>query len=245
MALLTCVPFWCSAADRAGDGRSPVRLRSTPAPPTQSRAVPTNEVPSARNWAGVSPHDPERERALVDAIQAHDPEALGDLYLLYYGELSSYGMSIVAEKHVIEDVLQDVFLRAWIRRFQGVAAADIPYYLYGAVRRGLLQMIRNDHRAHRAKTVIRETSYGAAPAVGTSVVEAHELAAVLARAVASLPDRCREVFELSRLGQLSRQDIARTMGISVNTVKTQLSRALQVIGEAVDACDARSSEPEK
>ncbi len=50
---------------------------------------------------------------------------------------------------------------------------------------------------------------------------------VLTSAVASLPDRCREVLMLKIYNSLPHKDIARQMGISVNTVETQLARALK------------------
>ena len=51
------------------------------------------------------------------------------------------------------------------------------------------------------------------------------------RAVQSLPDRCREVFELSRVHGLKYAEIARTLGISVKTVEAQMGKALRILRE--------------
>jgi RNA polymerase sigma-70 factor (ECF subfamily) len=49
--------------------------------------------------------------------------------------------------------------------------------------------------------------------------------------VQSLPDRCREVFELSRVHGLKYAEIARALGISVKTVEAQMGKALRTLRE--------------
>ena len=51
------------------------------------------------------------------------------------------------------------------------------------------------------------------------------------RAVAQLPDRCREVFELSRVHGLTYAEIARALDISVKTVEAQMGKALRTLRE--------------
>jgi RNA polymerase sigma-70 factor (ECF subfamily) len=50
-------------------------------------------------------------------------------------------------------------------------------------------------------------------------------------AIQRLPDRCREVFELSRLHGLKYTEIAQTLGISIKTVEAQMGKALRVMRE--------------
>ena len=60
-----------------------------------------------------------------------------------------------------------------------------------------------------------------------------ELADTIHRAVRALPPRCREVWELSRNHGLGYEEIAGVTGVSVNTVKTQMARALRALREAL------------
>jgi RNA polymerase sigma-70 factor (ECF subfamily) len=50
-------------------------------------------------------------------------------------------------------------------------------------------------------------------------------------AIAELPPRCREVFELSRVRGLKYSEIAEALGISIKTVETQMGRALKGLRE--------------
>jgi RNA polymerase sigma-70 factor (ECF subfamily) len=64
-----------------------------------------------------------------------------------------------------------------------------------------------------------------------SLLVEDEIKVALKRAVESLPDRCREVFELSRTHNLKYSEIAQTLGISVKTVEAQMGKALRVLRE--------------
>ena len=68
-----------------------------------------------------------------------------------------------------------------------------------------------------------------APAQSHLVEE--EIQIALKRAVDLLPDRCREVFELSRTHNLKYAEIAQVLGISVKTVEAQMGKALRVLRE--------------
>jgi RNA polymerase sigma-70 factor (ECF subfamily) len=56
-----------------------------------------------------------------------------------------------------------------------------------------------------------------------------EIHAALGKAVASLPERCREVFELSRVQGLKYAEIASALGISVKTVEAQMGKAIRIL----------------
>ncbi len=56
-----------------------------------------------------------------------------------------------------------------------------------------------------------------------------ELQQKLDQAIKALPDRYRNVFELSRFEELSNKEIAKNLGLSVRTVETQIYRALKIL----------------
>ena len=50
-------------------------------------------------------------------------------------------------------------------------------------------------------------------------------------AINALPDQCREIFTMSRFDELTYEEIASQLNISINTVRTQISRALHKLRE--------------
>jgi RNA polymerase sigma-70 factor (ECF subfamily) len=74
--------------------------------------------------------------------------------------------------------------------------------------------------------LIRQTEMNAS--APSHLVE-QEIEVALRAAVSELPDRCREVFELSRTHGLKYSEIATTLGISVKTVEAQMGKALRTL----------------
>ncbi len=62
-----------------------------------------------------------------------------------------------------------------------------------------------------------------------SALETEELYRLIQEAVFSLPDKCRNIFLLSRRENLTNQEIARKLNISVKTVEGQITKALKKI----------------
>jgi RNA polymerase sigma-70 factor (ECF subfamily) len=224
---LSAIPLWFARRDE------PAERAKTP------RARPRATQPHAAQ-SSADPHD--ADASLLDAIAHGDADALGVLFEKYAGALLAYGQSIVADTATAEDVVQNVFLRIWQRRAEGIVPGRVAFYLYGAVRNGMTDAVRRERRIEHAHTTL-VTDTAAASAMDTGSIEAQELAVIVGRSVARLPARCREVFELSRYRHLSQRDIAETLGITLNTVNTQLARALHAIRDAVTAFQCAEPSP--
>jgi RNA polymerase sigma-70 factor (ECF subfamily) len=63
--------------------------------------------------------------------------------------------------------------------------------------------------------------------VSTDKLVEAEILKSITNAIHELPEKCREIFTLSRFGNLKYQEIADQLQISVKTVETQMSKALQ------------------
>ncbi|WP_447952853.1 RNA polymerase sigma factor [Sphingopyxis chilensis] len=55
----------------------------------------------------------------------------------------------------------------------------------------------------------------------------------LAALIAALPPKCREVFMLRKVHELSQREVARHMGISENTVEKHMGKALRILSNAI------------
>ncbi|MDR1585401.1 MAG: sigma-70 family RNA polymerase sigma factor, partial [Prevotellaceae bacterium] len=97
-------------------------------------------------------------------------------------------------------------------------------YLFQAARNKSLNFLRRKKQTVSLNAVefdIVETN--------TASLETEELYRLIQEAVLDLPDKCREVFHLSRNENLSNKEIAEKLGISVKTVEAQITKALKRI----------------
>jgi RNA polymerase sigma-70 factor (ECF subfamily) len=161
---------------------------------------------------------------------AADRIALETLFRAEYDGLCDFVERSIHEPAVAEDIVQGVFLRVWQRRAVLPVTQVSRAYLYSAARNAVIQRGRHGRVVRQWQETQAATS--AFESVAESVdaeLELSELNAAVARAVASLPERRRLVFTLSRNHGLRYAEIAEMLGISVGTVEIHMNRALKTL----------------
>jgi RNA polymerase sigma-70 factor (ECF subfamily) len=149
------------------------------------------------------------------------------LFRAHYEGLVRFATRLVGSQMEPEELVQDVMLKVWERRASLAMGDELKAYLYRATRNHALNLIRR----RRLERLWRSMLPSEEPAVeaegdreaGVSAEAEREVRA----AIDALPDRCREIFLLSREQGLTYSAIAQTLGISVKTVETQMGRALK------------------
>jgi RNA polymerase sigma-70 factor (ECF subfamily) len=147
-------------------------------------------------------------------------------FATHYVGLCEYVLRFVGSAEAAEDLVQELFLRLWDTRGPRDASRLTRPYLYVAARNRALKYLRH---ARVADAWIHHAG-GDTPASAVTPEDdcvAHELQDAAARAVAELPPRCRAVFVLRRRDHLGYQEIARRLGVSLGTVKSQMWRAAE------------------
>jgi len=169
-----------------------------------------------------------KDQILIEGIRAGELEAFEELYRQYYTYLCLIAEHITRNTSDAEEAVSDVFVRLWKNR--SVAVIDsIKGYLITAVRNTSLNYIEKNNLARRLTDPINSGDFNLLiwdsdyPLGQLYREEVHHL---LEKGIGELPESCREIFLLSRRDELKYNEIAGKLGISVNTVKTQLKIAL-------------------
>ena len=132
-----------------------------------------------------------------------------------------------------EDLAQDVYLRA----YKNIDRIHAPY----AVKEWLCRVARNaglDHqKRQRVVRMFQARASDPIPAPGPQYLpessENDERMRALKQAIGRLPRKLREVFVLREYGELSYQEVARTLGLKEGTVMSRLSRARAAVTNSV------------
>lgn len=170
----------------------------------------------------------QNDIAIIEAWQAGDSDAFEVLYQKYWRKLYVFARRTTPNTEDAQDLIQDVFAQLWTQKEQIDAAVFSESYLFAIVRNKLLDKIRKQYvREDYVKKILQsssESDFSTQQTILTNDLNNH-----IHRAVDVLPEKCREVFQLSRFEQLSVDQIAQKLQISPQTVKNQLSKALQVV----------------
>jgi RNA polymerase sigma factor (sigma-70 family) len=166
----------------------------------------------------------------VARAQAGDTEAFESLYREYVGRVHGLCRRMAGGDPMrAEDLTQEAFVRAWERleTFREGSAFG-PWLMRVAV--NVVISDRRSWRRHRSK----EDGVEDLEAFESSRPPAPEGAAVdLEKAVATLPDRARQLFVLHDVEGYRHEEIAQMTGLAVGTSKSQLHRARMLLREAL------------
>lgn len=164
-------------------------------------------------------------------IRAGDQAAFEHLFRTWYARLARYASALTGGSDTAEDVVQDVLVAVWSRRETLPEVGAVPSYLHRAVRNRALNHLRQQRT--RGRWLAAQDPDPALPPVAESALIGADAARRVAVALRALAPRSREVFLLSRDQGLTYPAIAETLGISVKTVETLMSRALRSLREAL------------
>ena len=166
----------------------------------------------------------QHEQDILARLKADDQGALRMLFQAHYLPVCSAIQRLVPDPGTVEDLAQEVFLRFWQKRHQIEVTSSLPAYLR--------RMAINEALAHlRSQRHFEEipSSEDADEVNAEDQIIHAELEVNIKAAIDNLPPKCRTVFQLSRFEELSYQEIADRMGISIKTVENQMGKALKVL----------------
>ncbi len=171
------------------------------------------------------------QRALFGRLAAGDEHAFDTIFRTWYAPLVRIATYLLHDAGIAEEVVQDVLLEVWRRRESLAFELEPRRYLMRATRNRALNHVR--HEAVVARAAARDIGEEAHAASAPAMVDAKELDLAITQAVATLPDRCRAVFELSRRHNRSYAEIAEALDIAPKTVENQMGKALRMLRVAL------------
>ena len=158
----------------------------------------------------------------------NDPSSVETLFRDHYAGLCEYAMTFVSSRATAEDLVQNLFVRLWERRERDDAPTSERAYLYRAVRNRALNHCKAHRFSRREEANLAQTMISTHRA-SDRVLEHQQLAAAIEAAIAEMSGRQQQVFTLSRHHGLTYAEIAAVLDVSVKTVETHMTRALQAL----------------
>ena len=152
-----------------------------------------------------------------------------DLFKYNYRPLCLYALHYIQDVDLAEDIVQDSYASLWEKLQEGDHVLNLKSYLYMMVRNRCLDHLRK--KGLPTESLKPYDTYGIID--DDDAQERSQTEARLWTAIDSLPEKCREVFIMSKRDGLKYEEIAEELGLSVNTVRNQISKALKVLKEGV------------
>lgn len=143
-----------------------------------------------------------------------------------FAGLVIFAIQYVKDYEAAREIVQEAFVNMWSRREQIDPSKAVKSYLITSVKNRSLNFLR-DNKKFDSNLLIHEELYPLPAYQQSDHLVVTELKEQITLAIKELPEKCREVFLLNRDEHKKYQEIADQLQISVKTVETQMSKALQ------------------
>ena len=149
-------------------------------------------------------------------------DAFKVIYEKYSGKLYTAAFNLLRDRPACEDLIHDLFIDLWLKR-DNHHIFNLAPYLFFAVKNRVLMHIR----AKKISVDITTLELGLQSDSLEQVISEKEISSILYRQLNYLPEKCREIYTLSRLENRSHKEIAALKGIAIKTVENQITIALR------------------
>ncbi len=175
------------------------------------------------------------DEELFRQFQEGSWKAFKILFEAYSEQLYLYAAGFLGDREEARDIVQDAFVYLWENRKKITYTGSLYSYLLRSVKNSCI-----DYKMHEKvkEKYIREMEYlqDEAEEVSDNFEESYKR---LQKVIDSLPPKCKEIFVLGCVEGYSYKEVATRLGVSVNTVKTQIKLAYKKVKSELEKPDTK------
>lgn len=165
------------------------------------------------------------ETHLIDQLREGQEHAFKHIFHQYYRPLTLFAVKFLGDVDEAKEVVQEFFIRLWLKHEAIHIRRSLKTYLYHGVRNACINFIETNRVKQKHLQGYENPEHVHANALEAMMLAEQE--DKLMRAIEALPQKCRQIFLMSRIEKMSNQAIADTLQLSIKTVEAQISIALK------------------
>lgn len=172
----------------------------------------------------------------ISEIKKGNQAVFEAVFKTYYARLCVFAQSFLGDRDEAEDIVEDFFVDLWEQRQSLTIHTSFNAYVYRAVKNRCLNYIKHLSVRDKYKETIRR-HYQELPLVDKPnqghEIDWHYLQQCMQETLQQLPPQAHRVFLMSRFEEKTYEEIGAELGISRNTVKKHMMKALLHLRKAL------------
>jgi RNA polymerase sigma-70 factor (ECF subfamily) len=175
----------------------------------------------------------DKKVSIVRELIQGEKKAFEYLYSYYAPKVYNFCKKLYLTSDQAKEMVQVVFIVVWEHRGQIDPDKSFSSYLFTIAKNRILDSYKKKvvNQAFINYTLFHQKDFSF---VTEEKIYFDEMNLIVEKAIDELPERCREVFNLSRKEELSYKEIAEKLNITESTVNTQISKAIKILQKAID-----------
>lgn len=165
------------------------------------------------------------DEQLIILLRNDDREAFAEIYERYAKILAGFAGSKLYDLDDAADILHDIFVNLWESRHKINISSNLKSYLFAGIRHRVIDKIRKNITRREYAVLLQSLVVFDEESIEEQI-EAKELQQILQNSITHLSPRVKEIYKLSREEGLSNREIAERLNLSEQTVKNQITMAL-------------------
>src|SRR4030042_5101155 len=169
---------------------------------------------------------------VVQKLRSGDEKFYKSVFYEYYPLLTYFANRYVNDMEVAKEIVQDLFVKLYEKRFSLNIDLSFKSYLYKSVYNSCINYLnqtalREQHH-RQIKNLTNEQTV-----LTDDIMNMVELEKKIYSEIEKLPAQCKRVFKMNRFDGLSNSEIASRLKLSKRTIETQISKALRILRKNV------------
>ena len=165
---------------------------------------------------------------IIKELETKKKRGFDKLFKKYYKPLCIFSIKYVDTLFVAEDIVQDIFIKIWNRK-EYVSIKNLSTYLFVCTKNTCIDYIRK-----KKPLYVDEYDETIHPFEYYSQKEIDEKVQLLKKKIEELPPKTKEVFKAIVFNNMKYKEVAKKFDVSINTVKSNLSRAYKILRRSTD-----------
>lgn len=166
------------------------------------------------------------EKLLLSELKNGNEKAFRQLFDLYYQDIYGYSISLLKSKEAAEENVQDVFMKVWLHRENLDPDQSFKAFIFTIARNQAFNTLNKAASDLALKEAVFYESQKSHE-YGDYLIRELDCKKLRKQAMKQLPPKRKQIFKMSRKKGMSYEEISQELGISINTVRNQMSKALE------------------
>jgi RNA polymerase sigma-70 factor (ECF subfamily) len=167
-------------------------------------------------------------------FKSGDELAFERIFKSGYRQIVGFCDQFINDHDKAQSLAQEAFINLWLNREKVETVNGIKSFLFTYARSGCLNYLRHKKVANKYQDKLLNTKEAdinreVLESFDFHSIEVTELEEIIQRSINELPDKCREVFVMSRFGNKRNKEIAEELGITEKAVEANITRAIKTL----------------